>query len=317
MSEEDVEIDVSKFYTAYNDKGQRLHTQFPNALLMAMCGSGLSTVEMRIINFIARTSFGIKNREETYYLGADDFKEFTGIQKSHFSNTIRKMLKEQKIFRGMKSGDKYKYAVNLLRLGCTMKYYRNVNAGYKLRNKEYTFDDESYAFSNKADVKSDTIVYNSDGYDGDDNLQIKIDTKTDTKSDKKKLASARSLGATSAEAVKSKLSTATKSAGASFNNATVMSATDKGASDKVLELEKLLAAFDEEVVQGSASSAVKVMVKHMHILEDAGWSAGAICVHWQKNWTKRNTNNKGEAFNLSDWNEAMTIYQEEVKQRKD
>lgn len=317
MSED--ESDVSKLYMTYDEKGNRLFTPIPNALLMARCGAKMSAVEMRIIDYIARMTYGFQGKEETCYLGADDFKEYTGIQKTHFSTTIRKMLKAKTIFRGMKSGDKYKYAINLLTWGYPMKYYRIVNEGYKLSNKEYTFDDESYAFSNKADVNNDTIVYKSDGYDNEEKPHIKKDRnsnkKLDTKDDSVDNASASRFGAPSTEAVKSKSSTVTKSTGPSFNGATAISATNKDWADKQKQLEALLIAFEEEILQWDTFCAIPIMVKHMHILKDAGFPAGEISIRWNKILEKHQTDIKGKAFILKDWNEAMRTYEKERKEK--
>ena len=161
MSKE--EFDIDALHVTHSKKGKRLTTDIPNLVLMSMLGMNMGVVEMRIIIFIASTSYGIRNREETVYLSTEDFRKVIKIQESHLSKYIREMLKGQIILRSMKRGDKHKYAINLLNWGYTMKNYKKVDKSYKLCNSEYTFDDKSLTFCNKSVTKDGTVVYNSNG----------------------------------------------------------------------------------------------------------------------------------------------------------
>jgi hypothetical protein len=298
--------DENKLWRSCDEKGRPLFTAIPNPLMNAIIsGHFWGKDEMRIFFLICRMSYGFQ-REETNYLGSDDFSKATGIQKTHLATKLRKMIRDGIIFRGKGKGGEYKYAINLLAYGCTMEHYKKVEAGYKLCDWEYVFDDKSCRFSNCEDLRSDAIVYNPKGYEKKEKLYTKEDIQVDTKEDKKTEStfSSSSRGATKVEAGK--------------DNTSVKPINTRLLQERAeweRQLKELLVAFEADVIEAGACLAIPIMVNHMHILQKAGFPPGEICIYWQKTIVGRKTDKNGEPFNLKDWNQAMRIWQEERKQQ--
>lgn len=283
----------------YDDTGKPLYTQVPNALMNALVSGHFKEVEAKIILFICRMSHGFR-RDETNYLGADDFKEAIGIQKTHFSKNIRQMLKDGVIFRGKESGGKFKYAINLLSYGCRMKHYKFVEDGYELGAEEYTFDSKCYLFSNCSEPNVSGIVYKPAGFDCSEKLYIKEDRKLERKLDtKKEPASVRgSLGALTVEAGKDNI---------------VKEDIVGNLRRREKELEELLTAFEAELTNCPVGSASMLMFKHMNILDSAGYGAGLVSLRFIDFCDQGKKNNKGESFNPRDFNDAMRNFTEDKK----
>ncbi len=282
------EFESSKLWRGFDDKtGQQLFTQVPNAVMTQIISGGiLGAVETRMILYICRMSFGFGS-DETCYLGADDFKDAMGMQKSHFSKYINKLLQDRAIFRGKEGGGKYKYAVNLLSFGCTMKHYKIVDAGYKLSEKEYTFDNKSYTFCNRSICKSDEIVYKTSGFDSEKKLYIKKDIKSNKKIDNVSSGSSSSVGATKVDST----TTTTK--------------TSQVSLDSNGRLKSLLKTFEDEVLN-NLTKRIQIMSKHMHIVKDAGFTAGDISIRWHEISGKYNQDKGEKILNYRDCFKAVS-----------
>jgi hypothetical protein len=174
----------TKLWRNSDDKGELLFTKLPNALTNAIALGIIKGVQLRILAVILKMTYGF-GREESNYLGLNDFKEATGIEKPHLSKIIKKMLNEGILFRGKESGGKYKYAINLLPYGIGMKYYRIVEAEYKLGDGEYTLDRDRYVFCNESKSDKTEILYKPAGFDDKKNPYRKEDRKIDKQLERK------------------------------------------------------------------------------------------------------------------------------------
>lgn len=166
----------------YDNKGTLLGTLIPNCFFRDLLRIKYREIELKILLFICRMSFGF-NRELTNSL---ELKDFTGHAKPHLSEAIKKLLKRKAILRNSKNGDKYLYAINLLPYGVKMKYYKIANPMDKLGNKEYEIGKANYAFGNPEKDEDAIIVYNPKGYSKQLKVYIKNDINTNINTDIKK-----------------------------------------------------------------------------------------------------------------------------------
>ena len=137
-----------KLWRPYDEKHRLLWTQMPNGLLKNILLGEYKLVEIRVLLFIARMSFGFQ-REETNYLSLESFANETEIAKSHLSKTIKGLLKKEIILGGAVSGNSRKYSINLLPFGVAMKDYVIGNKDGKIERKETKTGNQSNQFSNE------------------------------------------------------------------------------------------------------------------------------------------------------------------------
>ncbi|HOW36296.1 MAG TPA: hypothetical protein PL155_07775 [Candidatus Omnitrophota bacterium] len=166
----------------YDDKKSLLWTKIPNCLLLFLMQGKQRFTEIRIILLICRMGFGFK-REETNYLDLKDFEKATGLNKSQASKAINSLLSAYVIFRYSKNGNKYKYAVNLLKHGIEMKHFRIGKMDSQKDNGIYQIGNIDYQLDNYNGSKNELILYSSKGYKNVKNPYIKEDRKDDIKID--------------------------------------------------------------------------------------------------------------------------------------
>lgn len=172
--------DDFKLWRHYDEKEQSLWTSIPNYLIYAMLQGLYTLIELRIILFICRMTYGFR-REESNYLGLEDFEKQTGISKTHLSKTIKKMLESYTLFRHSKSGNKYKYAINTLPHSVPMKHYRIGTANSELDDGFYTIGCIDYELRNLKDSGKDVILYSKKGYNTSKKAYINKDINKDIK----------------------------------------------------------------------------------------------------------------------------------------
>jgi len=152
----------------YDEKGTLLRTGIPNCLLESIIEGDFTLVETRIILFISRMTFGFR-REETNYLGLEDFASEIDLNKSNISKAIKGLLKEKIIFRNMKNGNKYKYAVNLFWYGARMKHYKiSKDWDNEINNALNVEGNADYLMGNSGVNEGYVIIYNPKGYDNNE-----------------------------------------------------------------------------------------------------------------------------------------------------
>ncbi len=103
----------NKLWRPYDEKGTLLGTYIPNCLYKSILDGKYTYSEVRVLLYIARMTCGF-NREISQYLSLEDFANGTGINGSHVSATLRKLLNRDDIMRHTKNGNKHMYSINLL-----------------------------------------------------------------------------------------------------------------------------------------------------------------------------------------------------------
>jgi hypothetical protein len=182
-----------KLWRPYDEKHRLLWTQMPNGFLKNILLGEYKLVEIRVLLFIVRMSFGFK-REETNYLSLEGFATETDIAKSHLSKTIKGLLKKEIILGGAVSGNGRKYAINLFPFGITMKDYVFGNKDGKIERKETKTGNQSNQFSNKANQSGNPksnknnlslgkTMTSVDGQNAYKNTDTQLDRNSDTQSD--------------------------------------------------------------------------------------------------------------------------------------
>lgn len=178
-----------KLWRPYDEKHTLLGTYIPNCLLKAILSGKYKLVEIRILLFIARMSFGFQ-REETNYLSLEDIKDVTKIARTHLSKAVKDLIKRKVIMRGSQGGNKYKYAINLLPFGAKMKGYEMSNQGdiigrkvNKISNEDDQFDSRKDKIRNSKGANNDISINKSKAYDNTKSGYKYNDTSLDKLSD--------------------------------------------------------------------------------------------------------------------------------------
>ncbi|MDD5108869.1 MAG: hypothetical protein PHC29_05105 [Candidatus Omnitrophica bacterium] len=175
--------ELSKLWRPQDDKGNRLYSGIPNCLLMEIINGTYKPTESQVLLFIARMSCGMMRREQTNYLGLGDIEAETGIKIPHLSKIINELIRKGILLRGKESAKKYKYAINLYYYGLPMKYYKIRHSLKEIKDDEEVFGVLDYRFGKPVKDERAIVVYNSKGYEKQENGYIKTDINTDRKID--------------------------------------------------------------------------------------------------------------------------------------
>ena len=183
--------DELNLFRPFDEKGQLLWTAVPNCLLSLIMDGAYKNNEAKVLLFICRMTYGFR-REDSNYLGLDDFEKMTGLKKPHVSKAINNLLSDYTIFRHTKNGNKFKYAINLLSHGVKMKHYRKGRVDDKIDDAVYENQSLNYELSNYKGSINDLILYSIKSYENSKKLYIKIDTNSDIKKDNTAVATFKS-----------------------------------------------------------------------------------------------------------------------------
>jgi DNA-binding transcriptional regulator GbsR (MarR family) len=134
-------------------------------------------------------SFGFQ-REETNYLGLEDFASQTNMARTHLSKALKRLVQQKVIIDAAHNGHKHKYAINLLQFSVTMKGYEMSNKGDiirrkadKISNEDDQIDSRKDKFRNSKSSENDVSNNKSSTYDNDKSGYKKNDKKSDKKLD--------------------------------------------------------------------------------------------------------------------------------------
>lgn len=145
-------MNLNKLWRLSTPDGKLLHTKVLNIFLKDILANYSSIVEIKCLLLIVRYSWGYK-REDTCYLGLEDFASEIGARKSHVSEALNRLVKQGKLLRGNKNGAKYKYAINVYLYGMNMKRYQKRNEDSQIGNEDSLFRNGDSLLGNAAEER--------------------------------------------------------------------------------------------------------------------------------------------------------------------
>jgi len=258
--------EIDNLWEAYDQNGQMLFTKIPNCFTIFLLACQYKAVQLRILLFIGRLSFGF-NREETCPLNLDDFKRAIGVGKPQLSRNIKSLLLQQVIFRHSLSGSKYKYVINLLQCGIKMQHYRYGKVDCQIDTGVYQNGNIDCQLDKFKDSKTDLILYSKIGYINPKKPYIKEDRNLDRKKDNYRSSTA--LGSSINQ-------TSNNNGNTSANTAAITLPRTQRPTRTINneQLEKLYKSFNEEY---DKNSTVDVVIKYMKILKENNIPYAEIC----------------------------------------